>query len=1099
MKDAKLLAVSLSIVALSGCDVIGTGESANTQYAYRAFGERCEQHVECESTYCMSYSLGKFCTKTCEEGCPEGWACMPMDNPHGEGRVSLCTPIDQQQLCMPCVDNSACGYNNSNWCMSFANGQYCSQDCTYQGCPAGYRCEDVSDAKGNQARQCVPVSGGCVCDSTSVGQVRGCMNSNEFGTCYGQEECGADGEWSSCNAQTPSAEICDGLDNDCDGLIDEDLDGGECDIENEFGTCRGTEMCAGIEGMACFGQTPAEEMCNGFDDDCDGLVDEDFVDESGVYNTKEHCGGCGHNCDMLLEHATETTCRVVDQRAECRALGCEEGYFAYEDGAACLALPDNLCSFCSQDSDCIGPNSLCIDTGVEAFCSRDCSDSSPYGACPDGYTCQTVRGDKRQCLPNSGTCVCNADNLDSARSCKRDTCEGFERCQLVDGAYVWSACETEPYNIEVCDGMDNNCDGVIDEGMRDPETGLYTSREHCGYCFNDCSKYYEPKIHHVEGVCIISAGTASCGMGSCMTETVDGITYEWVDTDKVSGNGCECRRVKGNTKTDEPEIPTTYASGYDFIDENCDGIDGVIGDAIFVSQSAQAGGDGSIARPYQRVNDALKAWNKGGKKYILVSEGVYEEDISLPNGVALHGGYSVNFRERDLVLHASILRGVSAPATVHALRISDPVTVSGFVIEGAMRTEPGVGSIAVWIQNTTKVSLIANKIVGGHGGIGKPGVGGKAGNGSKEDIGLNGAPGLNSERFEGPCTRARHDGGKGGVNRACTSSNATPGGHTVCPRYDWATHIGGRAAYDTTSQNRGLGGYDNTFDKYSTGECSHATESGFPTLILNDVGENGRSGKNGMNGRAGSAAIDAYGTIVGGKWQSAEAAGSGTSGGHGAAGGGGGGGGGVAYFYRGAGDCTLYELGPSGGGGGAGGCGGSGGGGGGAGGGSFGLFMSYANFESELPTVKGNLFVRGRGGDGGAGGVGGAGGAGGAGGQGGIAGYWISTRAGSGGAGGTGGRGGGGAGGAGGPAFDILGFNIASSALTESNAFAYDDGVARGGAGGRGGVGGAEESGPQGIDGASRRHLDMRSCMAGNRCAEGYSCNKDNVCVPKSK
>ena len=137
--------------------------------------------------------------------------------------------------------------------------------------------------------------------------------------------------------------------------------------------------------------------------------------------------------------------------------------------------------------------------------------------------------------------------------------------------------------------------------------------------------------------------------------------------------------------------------------------------------------------------------------------------------------------------------------------------------------------------------------------------------------------------------------------------------------------MGGRAAYDTASKNRGLGGYDSTFDEYSGSECSHATESGFPTLILNDVGENGRSGKNGTNGRAGKASRDAYGTVVGGKWQAAESAGSGTSGGHGDAGGGGGGGGGVAYYHRKEGDCSLYELGPSGGGGGAGGCGGNGG------------------------------------------------------------------------------------------------------------------------------------------------------------------------------
>ena len=1084
-----------SFMVLSGCDVAGSGEGPNKSFEYREFGERCMQHEECRSTYCLTYAQGSFCTKECSDGCPDGWSCVPMDNPHGEGRVSLCTRVEQP-LCMPCVDNSACGQNNSNWCMTFSNGRYCSQDCTYQGCPEGYTCEDRESETGTRGRQCIPISGGCACDEKSVGLVRGCVNTNAFGTCYGQETCGGDGLWSSCDAKTPSEEVCNGIDDDCDGFIDEELDGNVCDITNEFGTCKGVELCAGAEGKRCYGQTPSEEICNGIDDDCDGETDEDFVNEDGVYYTKMHCGGCGQNCDDLMVHATKTACMVSENRAQCRALECEEGYFVYMDGAVCLALPDNLCTVCSQDSDCIGPNSLCVDTGTEAYCGRDCSDASPYGACPSGYTCQTVRDGQRQCVPISGTCLCNRENEGSARSCKRDTCEGFERCIQDKGMYVWSSCETEPYNIEVCDGLDNNCDGVIDEGMRDPVTGLYTSREHCGYCFNDCTKYYQPEIHHVEGVCIVSSGAATCGMGSCATETIDGVDYEWVNTDGDESNGCECRRNKGNLRTDLPEIPETYASGYDFIDENCDGIDGVIEDAIFVSQSAPENGDGTLLSPYRRVGDALKAWSRSGKKYILVSEGLYEEDLSLPNGVVLHGGYSVNFRERDLVLHASILRGVSAQATVQAIRLTEKATVSGFVIEGATRTESGKSSVAVWIQNTTQVALYANKIVGGQGGHGKSGDGGAPGHGSKEDSALNGGTGMNSERYPGPCVDRVHAGGKAGVNSSCQASNATSGGQTVCPSYNWATHMGGRAAYAESTLNRGLGGFDSSFDAQSTSGCSHATESGFPTLILSDVGENGKTGANGGDGSAGVGAKNPYGTIIGGAWQSADSAGSGGAGRHGVAGGGGGGGGGVAYYNNSSSDCPLYEIGPSGGGGGAGGCGGQGGQGGESGGGSIGLFISASRLETALPTVRGNLFVRGRGGDGGAGGVGGAGGAGGVGGQGGIAGYWISMRAGSGGAGGAGGRGGGGGGGAGGPSFDILGFNVTSSSLVDSNTFTYDDSVARGGFGGLGGLGGADASGQDGVHGASRRQLDLRSCAAGSKCANATTCNKDNVCLP---
>jgi MYXO-CTERM domain-containing protein len=71
----------------------------------------------------------------------------------------------------------------------------------------------------------------------------------------------------------PSAEICDGLDNDCDGIVDE-LDGSNCTVEGQTGRCAvGVRTCSGASEACEPLYGPMPEICNGLDDDCDGTTD----------------------------------------------------------------------------------------------------------------------------------------------------------------------------------------------------------------------------------------------------------------------------------------------------------------------------------------------------------------------------------------------------------------------------------------------------------------------------------------------------------------------------------------------------------------------------------------------------------------------------------------------------------------------------------------------------------------------------------------------------------------------------------------------------------------------------------------------------------
>jgi len=1097
--------VSLSLLAvlwaasLSGCDNFAYEVRPGDDSALKDFGERCESNEVCRSTYCLAHPDGAFCSRLCELGCPAGWECKEVPNPHGfGGTVGLCAVI-QNRLCMACVDDRSCNVTGSDLCSDIGGGNFCSTDCTYSSCPTGYTCS-ATDALGGALMQCLPDSAGCRCDATSVGMARGCEQSNDWGTCGGAEVCQGDQSWSLCDASTPVEELCDGTDNDCDGFIDEELAQAECVTSNEFGTCAGLEQCLGFDGWICDAEVPAGETCNYRDDDCDSVIDDDFVDEQGRYVANEHCGGCGQDCAAIIPHSVATECSIIDGEPQCRVNECEPGFFVYGDGLTCLGLPANLCLPCVKDEDCLVPDSRCVLQGTESYCARSCAPDSSYGAsCPQGFICADYQGEA-QCQPSNGSCFCTDKSVGTVRSCLVETCTGFQVCEAQPTQFAWTECNVEDYNVEICDGLDNNCDQQIDEGFLNQSTGRYDSPQHCGFCHNDCADYWSPEIHHVMGVCDSASASPSCKMGACIVETLGGESWEWVNVNTDSSDGCECSRRLGNVGFDPPDLMDAPEPGLTYVDENCDGVDGVIVDSLFVSAGA-TNGRGTIDAPYGTIGAAINAVGTSGKSIILVARGTYDEDVVLIAGIELHGGYSSDFKSRDVVLNATTLEGSSAAATLTATSITRTTVVSGFVIKGrdheaAAANADGTASIAVWLTDCeSNLVLRSNRIEAGRGGDGGRGASGQTGHGQQTDSALNGGTGLNGVTKSGPCVNPRNAGGAAGTNSACATANATPGGSSVCPVFDWNTTKGQRAEYPVGSGRNGAGGEDWTYDSMSGWECGHATESGFPVNIVSNSGDDGQSGADGANGAGGGGAAPRYGSIVNGIWVPAPAqAGAGARGVDGESGGGGGSGGGVAYFPSGG--CGYFELAPSGGGGGAGGCGGEGGRAGRHGGASIAVLLSDSNpNDSRAPTLLFNVLQRGQGGTGGQGGFAGIGGLGGLGGFGGGPSNWITVNGGKGGDGGNGGPGGGGGGGSGGPSFDLLGYNVALTSFTSNNVFIYGQSVSTGGVGGLGGGSvGPNAQGGAGVAGAYGNSVELKACSAG--CAANQTCDANGVCVP---
>ncbi len=536
------------------------------------FLDPCAGNEECLSGWCVGHMGEEVCTIQCESECPPGWSCQQI--PGTAPDVVFVCVSDHANLCLPCATGNDCkgSAGEAAVCLDYGDeGSFCGGTCvTDEDCPWGFSCLTTVTVDDIDTTQCVADAGVCPCTSKSIDLAlwTPCEKSNDSGTCTGKRVCTAEG-LGACDAAEPTAEACDGVDNDCDGDIDEptlieDDYVSLCDDENPCtkDTCLGADGCEAValtegeclDGNPCTIADHCEAgVCVGEAVDCDddNPCTEDLCTESGGCDHQPAPGDCddGDVC-TLGDHCSESEC--VGEAVNCQCLT-DADCAGLEDGNQC-----NGTLYCDQSQipyvcevveeslvvcpEPVGHDAPCLasacepDSGACIFVSA--ANGSP---CDDGDLCNV--GDtcvEGTCSPGSPA-NCNDGNLCTDDGCDPDT--GCSHDNNVSPCSDGNVCTTADFCEEgscqgggtlLCDDNDL-CNGTE---SCDPDTGCQSGESLSCDDSNICNgtESCDPADGCIAGQQLVCNDGNPCTADLCDADV--GCHFEATEGECSDGNEC---------------------------------------------------------------------------------------------------------------------------------------------------------------------------------------------------------------------------------------------------------------------------------------------------------------------------------------------------------------------------------------------------------------------------------------------------------------------------------------------------------------------------------------------------------------------------------